>query len=1095
MKIKKILTCLLCAAMLTPVALFGSTVGAEGKTENGIFVDKTATYNVETNDYTITLEAYATGEKTITSGYKDVPTDIVLVLDQSGSMKENIGTVSFSKYTRNARRNSNLYNQRHNGGSANLWYQTSDGSYVSVSVTKTTTYTTISADTSNTKYYNNRNNLYEKVENEYKKVEITRDLIDWSFVYTYTFSDGFTVKSNGSDTVPDLGSHGPLYTPSDDVYTYTYTKDGVTTTIGNGTGANNNFGTDLYERVVNTSGGGTKVNALKNAVNTFLNQVSTKAKGEDGEAGTGDDVDHRVAIVGFASTGDSQNDYTNTELLSTQGVVNYRNASSNNYKDALVSVNGTSGNLNNRLTTAVTRLDTSGDTYLEYGMDMANKIFAQYDAGEDRQRVVVVFTDGYPAPYGTDDFMYSMANNAIKNAYTTKNTYNATVYTVGVFSTADPTADIKTNFANSDGWNGRGNNLTDVQEATAANRYMHYVSSNYKSVNSLTDDGVLSEKADPFNRGDSYYLAATDADALKNIFQQIADNVETGGATSSTLGSSAEIRDIVTEQFTFPENATDVKVYTAESNGSTFSWKESVEFDDAEIKIDPATRAITVSNFSYKDNWCGDEKTDGSVTGFHNGKKLIITFNVKAREGFLGGNDVLTNTSAGVFESSTATTPVATFPEPTVNVPIGEVTVTAPDKNVYLLGDVTAADIKSGATVTCGDVALDLSKADDVAKPYGLDPWATEYVNITVTYTDEDDNAVTDFNNLKDDTTYTVTVTVAPKTPNPVSTQGTKAETKLNSATGKINVFKPELTYKDSEVHNGDPEPEYDTTNYVSASTVWKHKDEDTDAETTAVPANMTGEAPGLDITYTPEDSKIASGKINTTEDKIGVEVTVKIGTEDVTSHVTFHHQDCTFVENCPDLGTYEFWLHLLSTSLTIQKQFATGTTPYDANEKFVFTVTGEDGSSLKVTMKAGESVTINNLKVGSTYTVTEDTTWGWRYDSSCYDLNDKNQITLVANGNTVTLTNTLDDNKYLSGNAYADNQWNGADGKYTKDASVEATPGGNTRSAYSFFNRTASNAAAANTETAAPATEVQVTETPKKKSIFSIFFGSGNKG
>lgn len=46
--------------------------------DNGMVVNKTSVYNEETGAYDITLEAYATGSKVISTVTSDVPTDIVL---------------------------------------------------------------------------------------------------------------------------------------------------------------------------------------------------------------------------------------------------------------------------------------------------------------------------------------------------------------------------------------------------------------------------------------------------------------------------------------------------------------------------------------------------------------------------------------------------------------------------------------------------------------------------------------------------------------------------------------------------------------------------------------------------------------------------------------------------------------------------------------------------------------------------------------------------------------------------------------------------------------------------------------------------------
>lgn len=90
--------------------------------------------------------------------------------------------------------------------------------------------------------------------------------------------------------------------------------------------------------------------------------------------------------------------------------------------------------------------------------------------------------------------------------------------------------------------------------------------------------------------------------------------------------------------------------------------------------------------------------------------------------------------------------------------PIKDIAVTAQDKNIYLLGDLTADDLKAGATVQVGNVSLNLT--DD---NYGLDAWQNEYVNITVEVKDAAGAVVNGLNDLVEDTTYSISVTVAPK--------------------------------------------------------------------------------------------------------------------------------------------------------------------------------------------------------------------------------------------------------------------------------------------------------------------------------------------
>lgn len=1009
MKKQRVLALLLGLTLLCTAVIPSAFAGDSGSSsDNGMEISKTAKANGD-DSYTITLEAYATGSKIISEVKKDIPTDIVLVLDQSGSMANDIGSVSFEPYedesdwwgtTYYNTRNQDYYEVRANGDNPNLYYPLGDGSYASVSVrlVQNVTYTEITSSQTNSYYYDNRNNLYAKVNGEYLKVTVTRTGSFGNRTYTYTLPDNTVIAidngSNGNPTFKNIdGNH--LYLASTDtdqnVYTYTYTDADGEHTIGTSTGADTQptFGegenkTALYQKVVSSSGK-SKLDALKDAVTTFVNNVSEKATGSDGAAGTPDDVDHRIAIVGFASTA-SKGTYNNTELLSTQNVVNYSGATADNYQDALVSVN-TNGSLNSRLSTAINRLDASGDTYLEYGMDMANKIFEQYPIASDdtsgRQRVVVVFTDGYPAPSGTNNFNYGMADKAISNAHRTKDTYKATVYTVGVLDDADPTASI------TDGFTYRGS--SPAEQTVASNRYMHYVSSNYPDAASMQNGGNLSDKADPFNGGDSYYLSAGDADTLKNIFQQISNQIESGGS-STTLSSETVIKDIVAPAFNMPNNA-DVKLYTAESNGSTSNWKDREEFNGT-VSIDADTSSISVYGFSFKDFWCGNE-TINDATSFHDGKKLIIEFTVTPKDGFLGGNNVYTNVEAGVYENSDATEPVLTFDRPQVNVPIDPVTVTATDKNVYLLGSVTAEQLKEGTTVKVGDVELDLSKANDAEKPFGLDPWQTEYVKITVEIKEvsevksEDGTTTTtltdwdDSKELKADATYQVSVSVAPKEGKDGSgASGTPATAKSGSNQAKVNVFKPELTFKDSEVYYGD-NVHGDYTGNQDGTVAWKHGDTLSTAEGVTM---LDTTVPTLALEYSPN-----SGKINTKQD-VPVDVTVKIGKTDsegktiytdVTSNTTFAHtpcgesSGCTWKETTLD-GSPAFLLHVKTCQLTVTKSGGVDGEPY------VFTVYKDGEAYTEVTVVGNNnnnnSVTIYELPVG-TYTIQEDTGWSWRFD------------------------------------------------------------------------------------------------------------------
>ena len=1007
MKKTKILSLLLCLSLFCALIVPGTRAYADNEPDSGMKISKTATANAD-GSYTIMLEAYATGAKVISEITKDVPTDIILVLDQSGSMAEDIGTVTFSQYedehdwyygTTYHTRNQDYYEYRHNGGSANLWHKLPNGSFVSVSVTlqQTITYDKIEKGRNDngsngyTNYWENRNNLYTYVNGEIKKVVYTRER-DWvweNWNCKYALEDGTILNQNNEGS-----RHSPTFQNTDDgylylavanenqnVYTYTYTDtNGTTQTIGTSTGANTRFTPAFYQRSTTTSGGGSRLNALKSAATSFANQVATKANGTDGKAGTGDDVIHRIAVVGYAS-------------------------SSSNLTNGFKEMNNTSQAAD--VSSAIDELTADGGTHIDQGLSTANGIFASNPIGdtENRNRVVIVFTDGAPGSHGDwCSESVQTANNAIAYAKTAKKPtseggYGATVYTIGIFSGADASNpdSLPAYTSYTTEWILGEMSPSEADQVKNSNRFMHLVSSNYPAASSITQPGSIN----PNLNGKSYYLSAGDEVSLNNIFQQISDQIETGGS-SSTLTSEAVVKDIISPQFTLPDgaNASSITLETYRctgKDGNTYTWSSTSDGNggaSATVNGDQ----VSVTGFNFSENWCGTE-TDAQGNTTVRGKKLVISFKVQPKTGFLGGNNVYTNDKAGVYADADATDPVLTFPRPQVNVPIQDVTVTAADKNVYLKGEVTAEQLKSGSEISVGDVKLDLSKATDTDKPYGLDPWQTEYVDITVTVKDKDGNVISDkLENLTEDTTYTVEVTVAPKTvgtSTPANGDAATAKTGANDPAANIYVFKPELTFKDSSAYYGESVP---TNNDYSSNKVgletWKHGDTaSTDAGVT-----MLGTKPTLDISYTPDESKLKDGKY--TKQDVPVKATVKIGTDVVSDYTTFLHQPCNPACGWTDPttpGDPAFLIHIKTCMLTVNK------TGGNADEPYVFTVYKDDVKYSEVTVMGGSNATIFELPIG-TYTIAEDIGWSWRYNAD----NGSGAALSAANPNgSITCTNS----------------------------------------------------------------------------------------
>ena len=585
----------------------------ESQTANGVTLSKTAAKNAD-GTYTIRLEAYAPGSSTTTETTEEVPTDIILVLDRSGSMSEKMGAVKYSKYEGRQTRNDNLFTYRDN-----LYYRLEDGSYVKVTVVKEekVVYTPYPKGTTNKTYYDDNTSsiwwddeipLYAQTSaGNYEEVTVSRERKKPSgggrkrHFYTYTLKNGTKIASDvkGSDRVPEfIGvTSQVLYTKStQNVYTYTY-KDAagqtqpITESIGDSTELRN---TPMWYQWVDSDGGDSKMEALKNAASNFVDSVAKKAAGTNGET-----VVHRIAVVSFAS--ETTND--------TSGFKNMTNT------DDVTAVKN-----------AISALRADGGTLVDGGIKEANKIFDANPIaqGTKRNRVVIVFTDGAPGLYGNwKSASVSTANSAIKAANASKNTHGATVFTIGIFAGAknDLPIPVYTKYTiEHDIFGNYEVSPSDADQTKNSNRFMHLVSTNYPSATDIENPGAQ-------NKNTGYYLTASDSASLNNVFQQISNQIQ--DVKTTDLDGSAKVEDVVGTNFTFAGTAaSDVTIKTApfvsETNAQyTFGTEETAS---ATVTATVDNGKISVTGFSFKENWCGYDKAGDTQTPY--GKKLIIEFKV-----------------------------------------------------------------------------------------------------------------------------------------------------------------------------------------------------------------------------------------------------------------------------------------------------------------------------------------------------------------------------------------------------------------------------------------------------------------------------------
>lgn len=817
----------------------------KGKTVDGLVINKTATAN-DDGTYNIKLEAYTTGSVSTTESTK--PTDIVLVLDKSGSMSNNM-----TSYT---------YTERYNLDRSSSYYVKSNGGFV--------------------------------------EVDWCSDCRAWT---NGCYDSGFIFTSHhaGSKFVPMTSASD---TASGHVQFY---SRGNATTVR-------------------------RLTALKNAVNNFTNSVAEKAKGADGILGTDDDINFRIAVVSFA---DGASNLTN-------GLVNM------NDRNGVSTVNR-----------AVNGINASGNTYPANGLNTANSIFKANSVDlSQRNRVVVLFTDGYPAEGGTDYINYGLCDSAIASAYTSKNTYGATVYTVGIFAGADPESDINTNFE----YGNRQNSTLNTKQLVAANRYMQYTSSNYPNALSLRNGGDKVR--------DGYYLSASDSDTLNTIFQKISEQFS---ESDISLGSQTVIKDTVTKYFDMPTDASKVSVKSYDCTGVADgkpTWSETGTVINNAVTLDPTDNSVNVTGFDFNANYVtekGRDENDPKQAGDFHGRKLVIEFTVTAKDGFVGGNSVPTNGSdSGVYDKDGKE--VATFDVPQVNVPI-KPELTVNDKVIYEGG---SADVSG------------LYNAADTSS------WKYDFVNVSYEVKNGD-TAVSGSVSPADCTDYTVKATFSPKY------DGKNADGKINDDvtvddTATVHVLKPTVAVSatDVERYYGS---DYNTPegSTVTGSVTWADEHSHDVSGITVI-----GSAPYTenDLVYSYDHGKFVVPNTDTT-----IKVVAKVGgVEKASTSYVVHPKFCT---------------------LTINKEVAK---LYGANDSFIFNVVGEGNIKYeaKVVINGAGSATLTGLPVGN-YTVTEDTGWSWRY--TC-DSNTKSTVLSSAKDkDSVTITNKLDDNKYLGDETYVINK------------------------------------------------------------------------
>lgn len=227
-----------------------------------------------------------------------------------------------------------------------------------------------------------------------------------------------------------------------------------------------------------------RITALKNAAYSFIDTIAKQNEGIEGV-----DRQHRVAIVKFS--GDKTDKIGNDSYDKWE----YGRTNTYNYSQVMAGLTNCSGAGVTDLRETIKAIKPAGATRADNGLQLAEGITS---GRADAKKIVVFFTDGKPTSY--DEFDSKVANDAVTAAKNMKDS-KATVYTIGIFDGADPSAGIQ-----------------DSGESQKENKFMQAVSSNYPNATAWNTHGTRAENSD-------YYKSATNAEELKKVFDDISQAI------------------------------------------------------------------------------------------------------------------------------------------------------------------------------------------------------------------------------------------------------------------------------------------------------------------------------------------------------------------------------------------------------------------------------------------------------------------------------------------------------------------------------------------------------------------------------------------
>ena len=244
---------------------------------------------------------------------------------------------------------------------------------------------------------------------------------------------------------------------------------------------------------------GTKrIDALKSAANDFVTTIAEQNQGISDSS-----RQHQVSIVKFSG-----------KKSAAVGNDTYReDGYTYNYSQVMKAMSPCTDAA--AFTSTINSISPAGATRADYGLQLAQ---SQTSNREDAKKIVIFFTDGSPTSYS--GFESGVASNAVSAAKAMKDA-KATVYTIGIFSDADPSAD------------------PTAQRTSNENKFMHAVSSNYPNATYTQSWSGWNWNLGT-HEGSGFYKSASNAADLDKVFDDISSEIVKGSGYPTDATEGAE---------------------------------------------------------------------------------------------------------------------------------------------------------------------------------------------------------------------------------------------------------------------------------------------------------------------------------------------------------------------------------------------------------------------------------------------------------------------------------------------------------------------------------------------------------------------------